>query len=105
MIKEINDKDLNEVLAQSEKLIIADFWADWCGSCEMLAPVLEEISAELSNKVEFYKINVDSNREYIKKHKIMSIPTMLMFKHNNLVEKTIGFKPKEELLNIIEKHI
>jgi len=105
MIKEINDKDLNEIVSHSENLILADFWAEWCGSCEMIAPILEELSEELTDKVEFYKINVDGNREYVKKHKIMSIPTLLMFKDKDLIEKAIGYKPKEELLSIIEKNI
>lgn len=85
--------------------VLADFWAPWCGPCKMIAPVLEELDAELGEKLKIVKINVDENQEVASKFGIMSIPTLLLFKDGELVDKVVGFQPKEALEARINSHL
>ena len=77
--------------------VLVDFWATWCGPCQMLAPTIEEIANEYEGKVKVGKINVDEQPELAMKFKIMSIPTLLMFKNGEVSDKMIGFVPKEQI--------
>ncbi|KMY43558.1 thioredoxin [Bacillus sp. FJAT-27916] len=99
-----NVTDQTFVTETSEGLVLADFWAPWCGPCKMIAPVLEEIDAELSDKVKIVKLDVDENQETAVKFGVMSIPTLVLFKDGEVVDKVIGFQPKEALVNLISKH-
>ncbi|WP_455660942.1 thioredoxin [Pradoshia sp.] len=99
-----NVTDQTFVTETSEGLVLADFWAPWCGPCKMIAPVLEEIDAELSEKVKIVKLDVDENQETAVKFGVMSIPTLVLFKDGEVVDKVIGFQPKEALVNLISKH-
>ncbi|KGX91079.1 thioredoxin [Pontibacillus halophilus JSM 076056 = DSM 19796] len=85
-------------------LVLADLGAPWCGPCKMIAPVLEEMDAEMSDQVKIVKLDVDQNPETAQKFGVMSIPTLLFFKDGELVDQEVGFKPKEELENIVSKH-
>lgn len=96
--------DQTFVTETSEGLVLADFWAPWCGPCKMIAPVLEEIDAELNGKVKIVKLDVDENQETAVKFGVMSIPTLILFKDGEVVDKVIGFQPKEALLGLISKH-
>ncbi|MCM3739917.1 thioredoxin [Oceanobacillus luteolus] len=101
-IENVTDQSFAE--ATSEGLVLADFWAPWCGPCKMIAPVLEEIDGEMSDKVKIVKLDVDENQETASKFGVMSIPTLLLFKDGEVVDQVIGFQPKEALTNLINKH-
>lgn len=88
----------------AEGLVLVDFWAAWCGPCKMIAPVLEELDAEIGDKVKIAKLDVDNNQATAAAFQVMSIPTLLLFKDGQVVDKTVGFQPKEALKAFIEKH-
>ncbi|WP_017726661.1 thioredoxin [Halalkalibacterium ligniniphilum] len=89
----------------SEGVVLADFWAPWCGPCKMIAPVLEELDAEMGDKVKIAKLDVDENQETASKFGVMSIPTLLVFKDGEVVDQVVGFQPKEALAELLNKHI
>jgi len=95
--------NLNEENFKTEILdnnvVMLDFWADWCGSCKILNPILEELSEEMKTKI--YKVNVDDNPKLVNKFEVKSIPTMIIFKNGEKVEQVIGYKSKDELKEII----
>lgn len=97
-----DDTFKNEI---SNGLVLVDFWAPWCGPCKMIAPVLEEINEEMGDQVKIAKLNVDDNQVTTGEFGVMSIPTLLLFKDGEVVEKVIGFQPKENLLEVISKHL
>ncbi|AEH46950.1 thioredoxin [Parageobacillus thermoglucosidasius] len=101
----VNATDQTFASETKEGLTLVDFWAPWCGPCRMVAPVLEEVDKELGDKVKIVKVNVDENQETASKFGVMSIPTLLVFKNGELVDKTIGYQPKEALIQLLEKHV
>lgn len=86
-------------------VVLADFWAPWCGPCKMIAPVLEELDTEMGDKVKIVKIDVDENQETAGKFGVMSIPTLLVLKDGEVVDKVVGFQPKEALADLLSKHV
>lgn len=90
---------------ESGGTVLVDFWAPWCGPCKMIAPVLEEIDGEIGGKVKIVKVNVDDNPESAQRFGVMSIPTLMLVKDGQVVDKIVGFQPKENLLNAINKHL
>lgn len=88
----------------NEGLVLVDFWATWCGPCKMIAPVLEELDAEMSDKVKIVKVDVDENQETAGQYGIMSIPTLLLMKDGETVDKVVGFRPKEALAELVNQH-
>ena len=105
MIKEINDKNFNEEIVNSDSLVVVDFWAPWCGPCKMLSPVIEELSNEMGEKVKFAKVNVDESPIIASTYKISSIPTVMVFNKESVKETLVGFRPKAELKKVIEKNL
>lgn len=101
-IVKADDKTFSE--ETSSGVVLADFWATWCGPCKMIAPVLEEIDGEMSDKVKIVKLDVDENQETAGKYGVMSIPTLLLFKDGEIVEQVVGFQPKEALVELINQH-
>ena len=90
-------------LKQDQVLVLIDFWAPWCGPCKMIAPVLEEIDSEIGDKVKIVKVDVDENQETAAKYGVMSIPTLIVLKNGEVVDKVVGFQPKEALTERLEK--
>ena len=93
-----------EVL-KSDKPVLVDFWAPWCGPCRMLAPVLAEVAAEKGDKIKVGKVNVDENPELAAQYGISGIPAMLLFKDGKVAATSVGFKPKPELESFIAIHV
>jgi thioredoxin 1 len=85
--------------------VLVDFWATWCGPCKMIAPVLEELDADMGDKVKIVKVDVDENQETAAKFGIMSIPTLLVLKDGEVVDKVVGYQPKEALEEVLNKHV
>jgi thioredoxin 1 len=94
----VTDASFTEDVLQSDKPVIVDFWADWCGPCKMIAPVLEEISNTHSDKVTVAKLDIDANPETAAAYQILSIPTMLVFQGGKPVKQVVGAKPKAALI-------
>lgn len=101
----VNASDATFVEETNDGLVLVDFWAPWCGPCKMIAPVLEELDQALNGKVKIVKVNVDENQAKAAEHGVMSIPALLVFKKGELVESAVGFKPKEALVELVNKHI
>ncbi|NLL31360.1 MAG: thioredoxin [Clostridiales bacterium] len=104
MVKEINEKNFESEVLNNNGVVVVDFWANWCGPCKMMAPVLESVSEELK-EVSFTKVDVDENGVLADKYEILSIPTLLIFKGGNLVDKLVGFTPKDVLVQVINKNL
>lgn len=100
----INATDNNFAEHIAEGLVLVDFWAPWCGPCKMIAPVLEELDGEVEGKATIVKVDVDDNQETAGKFGVMSIPTLILFKDGEVVDKVVGFQPKDALAQLIEKH-
>lgn len=101
--KIITDKDFEEAVLKNSKPVLVDFWATWCGPCQMAAPVLEELSEEYKDKAEIVKIDVDANHDSVMKYSIFSIPTTVMFKDGKEVARQVGFAGKQAFKDTIEK--
>ncbi|GAY75038.1 MULTISPECIES: thioredoxin [Sporolactobacillus] len=102
-ISQVNDANFTD--ETSKGLVLADFWATWCGPCKMMAPVLEEVDSELADNLKIVKLDVDENQATASKYGVMSIPTMFLFKDGEVVDKVVGFQPKEALAERIKQHI
>lgn len=95
MVEKINSEKFNELL-KGGKTVVCDFFADWCGPCKMLAPVIDKCSEKFSDKAVFVKVNVDDNFELAAKYGIMSIPLVGVFKGGEMTDKSVGFMPQRE---------
>ncbi len=104
-VMELADKDFEKTVLEAEKLVLVDFWAEWCAPCRMVAPVVEEISEEYEGDLQVTKVNVDQNQQVAVEYGVRSIPTLAFFKNGEMVERVVGFKPKEELKKMIDRLI
>lgn len=99
MALEVNDVNFDEVVLRSDKPVLVDFWAEWCGPCRMISPALEEISKEYSGKVVVAKCDVDNNPAVVAQFGIRNIPTVLYFKDGKVADKQVGAVPKASFVN------
>ena len=99
---QVSDADFDERVLKADLPVLVDFWAEWCGPCKMIAPIVEELSEEYAGKLEFAKLDVDSNPTTAMAYGVRSIPTLLIFKGGNPVDQIIGAVPKGALKNKID---
>tara|TARA_B110000483_G_scaffold241961_1_gene326335 strand:- start:5569 stop:5889 length:321 start_codon:yes stop_codon:yes gene_type:complete len=104
-IKQINDSEFKTEVIDSSKPVIVDFWAEWCGPCKTLGPILEKLSDDFHDKVEIKKINIDENPEAPANFGIRSIPTMILFKDGKIVDSKIGVSGEQDIKNWIASKI
>lgn len=97
MTVEVNDSNFEEKVLKSDKPVIVDFWAEWCGPCRMIGPIVEELSEDYKDQVVCTKLDVDSNPGVASKYGIRNIPTILFFKNGEIVDKQVGAVPKSNL--------
>ncbi|MBS9768853.1 MAG: thioredoxin [Flavobacteriaceae bacterium] len=97
MAMNVTDANFEEVVLKSDKPVLVDFWAEWCGPCRMVGPIVEELAKEYDGKAVITKMNVDENAEVTAKYGIRNIPTILFFKNGEVVDKTVGALPKGKL--------
>ncbi|AOH56000.1 thioredoxin [Peribacillus muralis] len=100
----VNATDQTFTTDTSEGVVLVDFWAPWCGPCKMIAPVLQELDTEIGDTAKIVKVDVDENQETAGKFGVMSIPTLIVLKDGEVVDKVVGFQPKEALADLIAKH-
>lgn len=102
---DITDATFEEEVLNSTIPVVVDFWAPWCGPCRKLGPVLDEIGEELKDKVRIVKINTDENLKTAKEYSIIGLPSLLVFKNGQAVERLVGLLPKSSIVSNIEKHL
>ena len=98
-VTELTETTFDEVVAGSAEPVVVDFWAEWCGPCKMVAPILDEIAVEQAGKVKIAKLNVDEVPAIAQRYGVMSIPTMLVFKDGEVDKRIVGAKPKAQLID------
>ncbi len=105
MVKQVTSSQFKQEVLDSEQPVLVDFWAEWCGPCRMVAPVLEELSGEMEGQLKVVKVNVDEESSLAGEYGIMSIPTMMLFKDGESVATMVGFSPKQELIEKLKPHL
>ncbi len=101
----ITKDNFEQEVLKSEKAVLVDFWAPWCGPCRAVGPIVDELASEYNGKAKISKLNVQDENELAAKFRVMSIPTIMIFKNGDVVEKVVGARSKSELSSLIDKHI
>ncbi|WP_298148395.1 thioredoxin [Flavobacterium sp.] len=101
----ITDATFEEIVLKSDKPVLVDFWAAWCGPCRMVGPVIEELATEYAGKAVVGKVDVDANQEFAAKYGIRNIPTVLTFKNGEVVNKQVGVAPKQTYAESLDAHL
>lgn len=102
---EVSGAEFEAEVLQSELPVLVDFWAEWCGPCKMIAPIVDEIAEEYESQLRVAKLDADASPEVLQEYGIMGIPTLLLFKDGEAVERITGYKPKEKIMGKLTAHI
>lgn len=100
---EFNKENFEEEVLQEEKPVLVDFWAPWCGPCQIMGPIVDELSEELKEKAKIGKLNIDENSEIAEKYNVMSIPTLIIFQKGKVIQQLVGVQSKDVLKTELEK--
>jgi len=95
-IVQVNAMNWNDIVLNSDMPVLVDFWAEWCGPCRIVGPIVEQLAQSLEGKVKVFKLNVDQNQEIAMKYNVQSIPSLVLFKNGKEIARTIGLSPKEK---------
>ena len=104
-IVEVTDANFDSDVLKSDKPVLIDFWAAWCGPCRAIAPIVEELAGEYQGKVKVVKMDVDRNAATPMRYKVTGIPTLLVFKDGQVKEQIVGYVPKEQIQKALDKHV
>ena len=104
-LAELNENNFDDEVIKSDKLTVVDFWAPWCGPCRKLSPVLDEIAGEFEDKIKLVKVNTDENLKLAQRFSISALPSILIFKNGEPVERLVSLMPKSALITNITKHL
>ena len=105
MAQIISSEEFNNLVEHVEAVVVVDFFATWCGPCKMLAPVFQEVANEFEGKVKFYKIDIDESLDIARQFSVSTVPTVIIFKNGEPLERLVGFMPKENLVSKIKEYI
>ncbi len=105
LIKHVSDASFDSDVLKSDKPVLVDFWAEWCGPCKMIAPILDEVSSSYASKVQVAKVDVDNNREIPAKYGIRGIPTLVLFKNGQIAATKVGALTKAQLTAFLDGHL
>ena len=104
LVKELNERGFKELI-KSDKPVLVDFWAAWCGPCRALAPLVEQLAADYKGKALFGKVNIDDNMNLADEYQVSSIPTIMVFKNGKMLERSTGMRPRSGLEQMVSKHL
>jgi len=99
---DLSDKDFAQEVLRSDQVALVDFWATWCGPCQMIAPALEKLDKEYNGKIKICKMNIDENRAVAAKYQVLSIPTLLFFKQGKVAVQLVGARPESEIKKVVD---
>lgn len=101
----VTDATFEEEVLKADRPVLVDFWAAWCAPCRMIAPIVEAIAEERADTLKVVKLDVDTNHQVAAQYGVMSIPTLILFKNGQAIERIVGFMPKERLLAALRRHL